>query len=248
MRSTNQLIVDPKNEIKMQRNLTILAPHSRPLNHSQPARQLQERATHVLTALDSFCTPDQQVSCVQVLATLDKTAAELCKDLKKQVPENSTPPYQNYMPQKTSLKGDLDDEKDKRDLFLFRPASKDKMMAFTRLQLQTFPLRLLNRNQVPAVKEIGQLPDFKQGETLLGDLTREKAFALEQMLAFVSRSQIERYLKAYQALYRQDKSENAVVNSLSKAIMSNSKSLLLYMCSLRAQGQTKKEESKHRHI
>jgi len=43
------------------------------------------------------------------------------------------------------------------------------------------------------------------------------------MLAFVSRAQIERFLKAFGAISKGDKSENAVVNSLSKAIMSKSK-------------------------
>jgi len=58
---------------------------------------LSERQVCVLTALDSYCTTDQAVKAVFVSATLDKTAQELTKDLKKLVLGNNTNRYHNFM-------------------------------------------------------------------------------------------------------------------------------------------------------
>jgi hypothetical protein len=55
---------------------------------------------------------------------------------------------------------------------------------------------------------------------------------------------IEQYLKAFGVLYKNENSETAVVNSLSKAITSNSKWVPIDSCRLvRTQGQTQEEES-----
>lgn len=75
-------------------------------------------------------------------------------------------------------------------------------------------------------------------------LTREKQLNSDFWLAFISRGMIEQYLKAFGVLYKNENSETAVVNSLSKAITSNSKWVPIDSCRLvRTQGQTQEEES-----
>lgn len=59
--------------------------------------QLKDRTVTVFTALDCFCSTTEPLKSVQLIATLDKTAIELSKDLKKAVLGNNTVRYHNFM-------------------------------------------------------------------------------------------------------------------------------------------------------